>query len=298
MAIEAIKQMNLFEESKRMFICNLCKEPKNADDHYDGNKSRCKKCVCKKVKERRAIHGRYPRGSRTKENKKRRAKNYLKKNGTIKGFEKYDSTRLLRTLKNNLAKSRAKSIETKQAELINLIKKHTLVLVDSVGGLRDALGNDFFLEFVKSNLLDVWSELPWSSKDRYFLKYHLDVGFNISERLRRQVKKALKRDGVMDLIRSAANRNGNSPKVCEELGFTIPEFRERFENLFQEGMTWEKFTNGEIHIDHIIPQSFFDCSCEEEYKECFSLKNLQPLWAEDNLNKSNKTEWRKNEHRH
>ena len=55
-------------------------------------------------------------------------------------------------------------------------------------------------------------------------------------------------------------------------------------------MTWDKFLNGEIHIDHKIPCSYFDLSNYEEQKKCFNYKNLQPLWAIDNIIKSNKIE--------
>jgi hypothetical protein len=49
-------------------------------------------------------------------------------------------------------------------------------------------------------------------------------------------------------------------------------------------MSWDN--HGEWHIDHIIPASKFD----KTEKLCIinSLLNLQPLWAVDNLKKSNK----------
>jgi hypothetical protein len=56
------------------------------------------------------------------------------------------------------------------------------------------------------------------------------------------------------------------------------------EEKFTEGMSWDN--KNEWHIDHIIPLSSAQTE-EELYKLCH-YTNLQPLWAEDNLRKSNK----------
>ena len=73
-------------------------------------------------------------------------------------------------------------------------------------------------------------------------------------------------------------------KTFEIVGCT-PEFlKEYLEKQFIDGMTWEN--RGDWHIDHIIPLS--SAKTEDElYKLCHHT-NLQPLWAEDNLKKSNK----------
>lgn len=77
------------------------------------------------------------------------------------------------------------------------------------------------------------------------------------------------------------------------VGYTLTELMEHLESKFQPGMTWDNY--GEWHIDHIIPKSSFnitsiDC---DDFKKCWCLENLQPLWAKDNIKKSNKIgpEW-------
>lgn len=74
----------------------------------------------------------------------------------------------------------------------------------------------------------------------------------------------------------------------EILGYTTLELKVHLEQQFQEGMTWENY--GDWHVDHIIPKSSFVIDSIEsiEFKQCWKLENLQPLWAEDNIRKSNK----------
>jgi hypothetical protein len=51
-------------------------------------------------------------------------------------------------------------------------------------------------------------------------------------------------------------------------------------------MTWENWSVNGWHIDHIKPLSSFDLTDTEQLKEACSYNNLQPLWAKDNLKKS------------
>jgi hypothetical protein len=65
-----------------------------------------------------------------------------------------------------------------------------------------------------------------------------------------------------------------------------PDFlKEHIEKKFVDGMSWDKMGKY-IHIDHIIPLSSAKTK-DEIYKLCH-YSNLQPLWAKDNLKKSNK----------
>ena len=82
-------------------------------------------------------------------------------------------------------------------------------------------------------------------------------------------------------------------KTTEYIGCTVVEFRLYFEALFKEGMTWGNHGNGpgKWNIDHIKPIAAFDF--ENNPDEVFKVNhytNLQPLWWEDNMKKSDKWE--------
>lgn len=71
------------------------------------------------------------------------------------------------------------------------------------------------------------------------------------------------------------------------LEFKVTDLKQHLESLFQPGMSWDNY--GDWHIDHIKPVSLFDITSYdcEDFKKCWCLENLQPLWAEDNRKKSN-----------
>ena len=71
------------------------------------------------------------------------------------------------------------------------------------------------------------------------------------------------------------------------VGYTVDQLKRHIEKKFKPGMTWGKFMKGEIHIDHKIPKSVFNYEKPEDddFKRCWALKNLQPLWAFDNISK-------------
>jgi len=69
------------------------------------------------------------------------------------------------------------------------------------------------------------------------------------------------------------------------VSYTLKDLMVHLESLFKDGMSWENY--GKWHLDHIRPVSSFKFSSYEdkEFKECWALENLQPLWAKENLKK-------------
>ena len=82
------------------------------------------------------------------------------------------------------------------------------------------------------------------------------------------------------------NKHGN---YWERLvGYGIDDLKEHLEKQFKDGMSWENY--GEWAIDHIIPKSAFNFEKpeDEDFKRCWNLKNLQPMWARENSIKGKK----------
>lgn len=78
-------------------------------------------------------------------------------------------------------------------------------------------------------------------------------------------------------------------KRWEDLaGYTIKDLTVHLESLFLDGMSWGNY--GKWHVDHIIPASIFNFSSHKDvdFKRCWALDNLQPLWATDNSSKKDK----------
>lgn len=92
-------------------------------------------------------------------------------------------------------------------------------------------------------------------------------------------------------FRSAIHRslNNKGGRTWESLvGYTTEELKTHLESQFQAGMSWDNY--GKWHIDHITPIcSFGRVQAEsEEFKTCWSLNNLRPLWAVENIQKGAK----------
>jgi len=107
-----------------------------------------------------------------------------------------------------------------------------------------------------------------------------DINFKIRSCLRSRLNGALKN----------TKKIGSSIK---DLGCTIQELWKHLENQFHPNpkngkyMTKTNLSRKGWHIDHIIPLSYFDLTDREQFLIANNYLNLQPLWAEENLKKSN-----------
>ena len=125
-------------------------------------------------------------------------------------------------------------------------------------------------EKIKQNIRSNYPRLREKQRERYRtdpeyrLKMCLRAGFTQSLRL----QDAEKHTSVSKLI-----------------GCTMAELKTYLSSKFVEGMSWDN--HGKWHIDHVRPVSSFSMADASQRAKCWHFSNLQPLWAKDNLSKSN-----------
>lgn len=119
----------------------------------------------------------------------------------------------------------------------------------------------------------------WQKQNRKKINKHKikrrkeDPLFNMRERLISRISNALK----------FKNWKKND-SITKSIGCTPSFLCNYIESKFKPGMNWE---NRHLwHVDHIVPLS--SAKSEEELYKLNHYTNLQPLWAKDNLKKSNK----------
>lgn len=115
------------------------------------------------------------------------------------------------------------------------------------------------------------------SREAFHARYGSDLVFTLKHRMRALLHATL-----------ANGRQGK--RMAELLGYGMDELRSHLERQFTKGMSWEAFLAGEIHVDHIIPASTFNAVDydSDEFRACWALPNLRPMWARENLSKGDK----------
>jgi len=87
------------------------------------------------------------------------------------------------------------------------------------------------------------------------------------------------------LKESNVEKNGH---YFDILQYSPEELIIHLEKQFKDDMTWDNY--GVWHVDHKLPITSFDIQeiGDEEFMKCWCLDNLQPMWGEENIRKSNK----------
>ena len=127
-----------------------------------------------------------------------------------------------------------------------------------------------------------------TTKRRNYFKPSDSLTLGEARKARRREKmsnpSARLRKSVMNRIWSAMKGQPvNGVGSFSMVGCPVKFLRSYIEGKFEKGMTWDNY--GEWHVDHIRPCASFDLSDKEQVIQCFNWRNLQPMWASENLSK-------------
>ena len=133
-----------------------------------------------------------------------------------------------------------------------------------------------------------WNAPALTDAERWRIRYRTDTEYQISERVRAQLRKERRGERYMKLARAALRSEGKSPTFERVVGYSISALRAHIERQFTRRMNWVAFCKGRIHIDHILPISSFDVGTVDGFRAAWALTNLRPSWARDNIAKASR----------
>jgi len=115
------------------------------------------------------------------------------------------------------------------------------------------------------------------SRASYAERYGSDIAYTLGHRMRALMRRSLK-------------LGAKSKRMVDALGYGPDELKVHLERQFTEDMSWNAFLSGRIHIDHIVPIKSFNITSDtcEDFRRCWCLSNLRPIWSSDNLSKGAK----------
>ena len=266
-----------------MKTCSKCGEGKPLTEYYLRNKvtgnyrNECNECASLRKKkyyqENKEAHS--IRNKKWQKENKEKVKTYsklyrTKNKGNRKKYIQTDESRKLNSINH-------KKRYEKNKTAINI--KHKIYRDNNKQKIKDAYAK--FVSIKENRDKRNLAAKKYRTKDKskietrryYQEKYHNDIEFKLTKLLRRRISSALK-------------GSSKSAKTIELLGCQIEIFKAHLQRQFTKGMSFDN--HGEWHIDHIVPCASFDLTDPQQQKECFNYRNLQPLWAKDNLTKQDK----------
>jgi len=147
---------------------------------------------------------------------------------------------------------------------------------------KEIIENNYKERTRKENINEAYSKINQMKKinDIYVELGNEDIGQKLLNNLAKRACKTMKAKGIVKEFTHS-----------ELVGCNKDELIIHLSNLFDKNMNLENY--GEWQLDHIKPIASFDLNDVNELKKCFNYKNIQPLWKEDNMNKSDNINWEK-----
>lgn len=105
-------------------------------------------------------------------------------------------------------------------------------------------------------------------------------------RRRRQTPRGRLDHRISQLVRNGLGTGKNGRTWESLVGYSLTDLYVHLERQFTKGMGWHN--TGKWEVDHILPRCMFkyESSDDPDFRACWALTNLRPLWAEVNRAKS------------
>jgi hypothetical protein len=232
-------------------VCTICKQEKNIEDFTfekgnkkDGRRASCKECCRKKNAE------------------------YIKANPDKK----------LESDKKSYEKLKEKKLAQKKEYYLKKREEILLKRKEYAANNKQKIAERF--KTYRENNLEKSKE-----RNRLYQRKHSAILSQKKKQLinstpLRQFKERIRMLTKGAFYRLKQDKRFNTHTI---LGADWEVVKEHFVSQFKDGMTWEAFIAGEIHVDHIQPLA--SAKTEEELIALCHYTNLQPLWCLDNLSK-------------
>lgn len=252
--------------------CSKCKQEKDETNFFRSRNTRtgfgnqCKSCFTEYYYANKKRLLKY----RLEHKKQARRKRGLKKKQSFLK-QRLDATGLLKC-------SRCK--EEKNAE---------------VGFYKCKSSSTGFQQYCKDCRVEIHKDYYAKNKDRLLLldkeyrtKNRIILTAKAVEREHTNIQRRLSQR-LRGRLRSVIKKNLKSGSAIRDLGCTVLHLKDYLESKFQIGMTWDNWGHGKgkWNIDHKVPLSAFNLEDRQHVLLACHYMNLQPMWFEENMSKSN-----------
>lgn len=188
--------------------------------------------------------------------------------------------------------------------ILLILKENNIELRNSgriyIGGVKESYKRYIKKEGVKERKISIskiWQEKNKEYRKQYIKEWRENNKERVKETKRIYEKKRKDSDPKYKLVANFRTaiytvlKENNLKKYSsyfDTLGYSPEQLIEHLEKQFIDNMSWDNY--GKWHVDHILPITSFEFETvdDNEFKKCWSLENLRPLWGPENISKSNK----------
>jgi len=272
-----LKNLTKFSEKAKEYRLKNTDKLKN---YYLKNKDKILENTKKRRQQNREKYNDYQKQYRLK-NPEIFKKTYEKRKKKIK--EKYTQNR------DEILKSRKIYSSKNKEKILQYAKEYRLKNSENIKTKRNK----------NKNKVKEWALKNKEGIQKYFKEYKSRPDIKIKLRIykNKYVLHRRKTDYVfliLDNVRARfrtflkATNIRKTNRTFELVGCSAEELKIYLEKKFLPGMTWENYNRNTWHIDHIKPLSLAKNMDDIIRLKLMHYTNLQPLWAGDNIRKSNK----------